>query len=104
MLSAAEKKKQDRKSLFLDQLIPPQLRWGGGREADGGVIGNNDAVAHDPSVGVRGRHLPNFVGEGSATEWSAPSKDDHAIAPITANRKRHFTRSHQVAFCTMSAL
>ena len=67
-------------------------------------MGNIDAVTHDPSVGVRRRHLPNFVGEGSATEWRAPSKENHAIAPITADRKRHFRRSHQVAFCTMSAL
>ena len=27
-------------------------------------MGNNNVAAHDPSVGVRRRHLPNFVGEG----------------------------------------
>ncbi len=39
-------------------------------------MGNNDIVTHDPSVGVRRRHLPNFVGEESATEWRAPSNDE----------------------------
>jgi hypothetical protein len=31
-------------------------------------MGNNDVVTHDPSVGVRRRHLPNFVGEEGATQ------------------------------------
>jgi glutamate-1-semialdehyde 2,1-aminomutase len=39
----------------LAQLLPPQLRWGGVREADGGV-GSTSTAAHDPS-GPSG-HLP----------------------------------------------
>ena len=38
-------------------------------------MGDNDVVAHDPSVGVRRRHLPNFVGEEEPLEWRAPGKD-----------------------------
>ena len=34
---------------------------------------NDDA--HDPSVGVRRRHLPNFVGEGAPLEWRAPGNE-----------------------------
>jgi hypothetical protein len=56
-------------------LPSPRNAWGGVREADGGVIGHNDAVAYGPYVGVRRRYVPNFVGEGSATEWRASSKD-----------------------------
>ena len=37
-------------------------RRGGAREAGGGVMGNS-IDAHDPSVGVRRRHLPSEAGE-----------------------------------------
>ncbi|CAN5497480.1 hypothetical protein BH10PSE6_BH10PSE6_29040 [soil metagenome] len=41
-------------------LFPPYApAWGGGAVIRaGGVMGYTDSVAHDPSVGVRRRHLP----------------------------------------------
>ncbi|SEP44303.1 hypothetical protein SAMN02990966_06310 [Rhodospirillales bacterium URHD0017] len=66
-------------------------------------MGDSVVAANDAS-GRFADTSPRVAWGGSATEWRAPSKGDHASAPITAVRKRHFRRSHQVAFCTISAL